>query len=752
MCKSFHKLILTLLLLTLGADCSFGFSMFGPYDTWQVAALGYQQPEDYGGPQNLGDRFRWNTKVVFYACDSSFTSFFGATGVSEVDKAFTYFNTLSDQHGHTNLSTMITTDFPLNTTRANQTAANLSLIDVRSVTMSRIANILGLAQPDRWVWTLHDAFAIPGSSLPCPLNMEYVTVQRNFDPISYTYSSYVDGQLYNYYISDNCSGSAVAVPVGVDNSIKIERAVADGLDANFDSVAFGRYYSGLTRDDVGGLQYLMSAKQFQLEGTPNGATQIATNSSSPVLTNTLDYALFQATALNTDPATLQTLYPGLQITSTNISYVLTVTTNYTASTFYSNAPYAPVDQLPTLYETFNPVYSTNLVTNYSYTYGNVQVLNLWSNSTFTDFYVEVKSDPYSPALNPHYVTNTVSNSYTGTFTNGEFIILPSNACGGLQVVSNLLTNVTSIPLFSYTNSFATNVTNFNIIGNLILSYTNTYQSTNHTLLVYTSTCSTNAVALRGGVDKVTFIRHDYDSLLGTYWSPVTSSYQMVELTNNILVTNTYFRTVTQPDILIRGKDQIAGPAVVTFNLVQFGGYNYDKTHLSTDGQGPGLIYPQVTMDYGKSGGPIYINTGFGNLANALQFYQWGTFDGSTNAPTAYPSGTSLQTLVSNLYFQVTNTAFPYFSIAANYTTAKPYLASLGVSGGTAPYKWSVAPNSPYGTNLPSFLSLTNIASTWYLEGLNPTNVAPGTTFDFYLQATDATGRTAFGACSFVVNP
>ena len=612
--------------------------------------------------------------------------------------------------------------------------------------MSRIANLLGLAQPDRYVWTLHDRIATPIACF-----FDYITVQRNFDPINYTYSSYVDGQLFNYYIQEDCT-EALAVPVGVDNSIKIERAVADGLDANFDTVAYGRYYSGLTRDDIGGLKYLMAAQQFQVEGTPNGATQIATNSSSPILTNTLDYALFQALALTNDATTLQTLYPGLQITSTNVSYVLTVTTNYIAKTFYSNAPYAPVDQLPTLYETFTPTNSTNLVPHYTYTYGNVQVLNLWSNSTFSDVYVQVSSDPYSPALSPHYVTNTVSNTYTATFTNGEFIILPSNACGGLQDVSNLLTNVTSIALFSYTNSFATNVTNFNIIGTLVLSYTNNYQSTNHTLLVYTSTCSTNAVALRGGVDKITFVRHDYDSLLGYYWSPVTSSYRMVERTNGVLVTNTYFRTVTKPDVLIRGYDQIIGPAAAAFNLVRIGDYNYDSTHVSSDGQGPGLMYPAVTLDYGKGGGPIYFNIGNGNLANGILQYQWGTFDGSTNAPIVYPSGSSLSNLLTSLYFQITNTTFPYFSIGAGYTATNPYLAPLGVSGGTAPYTWSVAPNSPYGTNLPSFLSLTNISSSWYLKGVSPTNVASGTTFDFYLQATDATGKTAFGACSFVVNP
>ena len=140
---------------------------------------------------------------LYYACDASFADFFGASGLAAIDQAFAVYNNL------TNLSTYSTNlaEWPLTTTRMNYTAESLGLLDVKSVMMSRIIEILGLTQPDRYVWTLHDRF-IP-TPVPCPIGEYYVTVQRNFDPVTYQYSSFVNGTLYDYFIAETCTGSPI---------------------------------------------------------------------------------------------------------------------------------------------------------------------------------------------------------------------------------------------------------------------------------------------------------------------------------------------------------------------------------------------------------------------------------------------------------------------------------------------------------------------------------------------------------------
>src|SRR5690349_10966409 len=60
---------------------------------------------------------------------------------------------------------------------------------------------LGLAEPDRYTWTLHNRFLPPG--LQCP-QYTYLVEKLNFDPVTYEPSSYVNGTLYSYNILEFC--------------------------------------------------------------------------------------------------------------------------------------------------------------------------------------------------------------------------------------------------------------------------------------------------------------------------------------------------------------------------------------------------------------------------------------------------------------------------------------------------------------------------------------------------------------------
>lgn len=117
--------------LALVAPSAAAFSMLGPGESWQDITMGYQKfhyitypssgwvihGNDFAWhPQNWGEEFRWNNKVLYYACDQSFLDYFGAEGVAAVDAAVAVFNNLP------NASDADLNQFPLEASRINYTA------------------------------------------------------------------------------------------------------------------------------------------------------------------------------------------------------------------------------------------------------------------------------------------------------------------------------------------------------------------------------------------------------------------------------------------------------------------------------------------------------------------------------------------------------------------------------------------------------------------------------------------------------
>src|ERR1039458_6689248 len=98
-------------------------------------------------------------------------------------------------------------------------------LDLKSTTLHLLVEQLGLTEPERYTWTLHDRYTAPGP-LPCPLLEYYLVVQRNFDPVpsplnQVQYSPYVNNVLYTYFIEDDCDHhppdwTAITVPRGED--------------------------------------------------------------------------------------------------------------------------------------------------------------------------------------------------------------------------------------------------------------------------------------------------------------------------------------------------------------------------------------------------------------------------------------------------------------------------------------------------------------------------------------------------------
>ena len=253
--------------------------MIGPFDTWQVQAIGYNLNAfaipsgiDVGGPMNLSEEYRWNIPTVTYAFDESFLNYFGQDGVAAVESAIQLLNALPSA---SQLSPDLS-EFPLDTRRFNYQATALSLFDLKSVALSALLEQMGLTAAERYVWTLRSRVVV--ANVP-----QYAVIKRNFDPVTLAPSSYVNGTLYTYSIFQTFVGPDVweAVEAVVDPNVPSVTSVAAYMGVSGGTIDFrglltilspGIFYTGLTRDDVGGLRYLYRRNNANVENLPPNAT------------------------------------------------------------------------------------------------------------------------------------------------------------------------------------------------------------------------------------------------------------------------------------------------------------------------------------------------------------------------------------------------------------------------------------------------------------------------------------------------
>jgi len=454
-------------LLVLSLQGAWAFSLGGPIgnnpnpgggagvqgDLWQEPVIAYGLPGDVNAPKNLGEEYRRNVPTNYYACDANFLDFFGSNGLVAVDAAFAILNNLTNVDSYSpNLS-----EFSLETRHLNYQAQALGLYDLKSWALGILVEQMGLCDPVRYDWALHDRVHIsPGPQ--CPANMEYLVVERNYDFVTsplnqLQYSPYINDTLYSYYIVEFCQGPnplAETIPFSVDPLADTYSSVASFITAG---LTYGQFYTGLTRDDVAGFRYLLSANNINFESAPANSLLVVTNLTSPQLITTTNLGLFLQQAQTLDPNALLASYPGLIITATVTNYFTSAfTTNITA--YYTNQP-GPAN--------------TNFAT-----------LQLWTNYDLTLFSSLIQTD--APAVIQALYPNLyiVSSQIVG-FTNIATPILVS-----------YLTNLTGAPytdppiLVTYTNGF-----NYNIIplysytfGNILTNvYSPNTRATNQTISV-----------------------------------------------------------------------------------------------------------------------------------------------------------------------------------------------------------------------------------------------------------------------------
>ena len=471
------------LLVALSAPHIKAFSLAGPFEPWQTAALGYNPlGGEVAAPKNIGEGYRWVQPVITYGIDKSFKDYFGLEGVEAIDNVFEILNAVPPA------SQILEAldEYPLDSRRSNYRAQTLNIVDLKSVALAMMMEQLGLHAPERWVWALR---ARQASSDPPFTN--YLVIQRNFDPVDFEPSYFVNGTRYSYRVLEFANpnfADAVEFNIGDPGQFPVT-SVAGAVNNIFDSpLAPGIFFADLTRDDVGGLRYLYSPFNYNVE-TPPAGTQIfapnrtnlvlvtnmdltllsarsltssipellnaypgliidqaipratnfgpvpiittqqvifpfLTNRTIPQIVTNIDLRLFSLQSLTNPPAALLALYPNLVITSTNATVVAE---RQIASIVLTNGPKEPWgDPFQTNLVLFTN-YVTNLVLHFQYTYANV-ITNYFSPTTLVRREIfGIEKEPWSDPLNPMYKTNI--QFYFETVPSGGIIILPPGVAG-----------------------------------------------------------------------------------------------------------------------------------------------------------------------------------------------------------------------------------------------------------------------------------------------------------------------------------
>ncbi len=238
------------------------FSVFGPPEAFETATLDYLTRYYYGNdtelgaPKNYGEGSRLNTPIVTYGYDITFLTYFGPKGVAAVDSAMAVLNALPAASS-ANLSSFLRAG----NQQINYTAQALSLTDLKSTVLSLMIEHMGLTG-ETHVWDLRTRNPIPATTC----GFVYSILNRNYDPVTFLPSSYVNGVNYSWVIWDGCS-NAVAVADAIEGTV--DEANASELTYTAVSTRYGLepggYYLGLSYDDMGGLRYLYSKNNFAYE-------------------------------------------------------------------------------------------------------------------------------------------------------------------------------------------------------------------------------------------------------------------------------------------------------------------------------------------------------------------------------------------------------------------------------------------------------------------------------------------------------
>lgn len=216
---------------------------------------------------NIGEGYRWNVPVITYGFERSFLDYFGSNGVMAVEAAMQMLNQVPPA------SQINPQNYLPQAWRVNYAAQATGLMDLKSTVLSLMLEQLGLASPNRYTYCVRDYQALGGS------NFLFYVIQRNFDPVTAQPSAYVNDTLFTYQVLQSMQSPSPtnsfcdAVEFLVDPLADISTTVA-GFPPNA-----GSYVTNLSRDDVGGLRYLINGSRVRFESLLPDVRAANTNTS-----------------------------------------------------------------------------------------------------------------------------------------------------------------------------------------------------------------------------------------------------------------------------------------------------------------------------------------------------------------------------------------------------------------------------------------------------------------------------------------
>ena len=254
------------MLLSLLTSKAGAFALLGPFASWMETTKGYFTNYDMGGPMNISEGYRWNIPVVTYGFDQGFLNYFGTNGVAAAESAFQILNSIPPA------SQINLTNYPMNPWRINYLAQAAGLTDLKTTLLAALVEQLGLTSPSRYTFCIRDYFSA-GTT-----NYGFVVIQRNFDPVSFQPTPFVNDTLFTYQISQYGPSPTQGVPfcdateVNVDPLSNWDTSIVGGGYQEQ-----GTYVTTLSRDDIGGIRFLLSGARIRFESLPSDVEAVNTN-------------------------------------------------------------------------------------------------------------------------------------------------------------------------------------------------------------------------------------------------------------------------------------------------------------------------------------------------------------------------------------------------------------------------------------------------------------------------------------------
>lgn len=302
-----------MLWLWLAMPAAQAFVVIGPMDVNRLSAtnvgatIDLNYWDDLGGPKEAKNFFRWNMPTLTYAFDASFINYFGLEGRFAVNEAVKVINDFFSNEDYQGVSALSLADPKhgflgnFNTTWANTTARNAQVLDIKSLTLGLLLNQMGVGNPHRWAFSIHDATTNMANTM-----VNFRVRLRNYDPLTYRPTDKINGVQYSYrLVHDGTNspglnnGPTFIMPTFADmeefttdisgNAWSAVAGICDSFYGNslvywtdkptlFD---FGVYYDGnnamggkrqprhaLTYDDAGALKYLYRKNNYVYETLP----------------------------------------------------------------------------------------------------------------------------------------------------------------------------------------------------------------------------------------------------------------------------------------------------------------------------------------------------------------------------------------------------------------------------------------------------------------------------------------------------